>query len=357
MLDTQTNFDEAIEGSIKSILTRVFRLTPDKQEANHLGKRINFSCPYCGDSKKNTRRKRGNYYPSYSLYKCYNCGIIKNGETFLKDFKELDFLEPEHLIELKNRTKEASESKKAFNNTTVSNFLGADFSKILIPREEFMIKMDLIEVTERSAPGVYLTKRSQKLGKKFAWDEKKKNLFIFNLDAVGDHIFGLQIRYGSFSKKSNYLTYPLSSIYSNLLKIEDTDPIFDIVMEVDHLSTLFGLLSVSFMNPITVFEGPLDHFLYKNSIALCSAANHWPFDIKVRYLFDNDKTGRDCSIAKICDQEEVFLWRKFFDENEELKKYKIKDLNDIVEKCIMNKIKIKSLDQYFSDSKHDIIYI
>lgn len=52
---------------------------------------INFSCPYCGDSSKNRRKKRGFIfkYKNNYFYKCHNCSVSKKFEYFLKDQNSL----------------------------------------------------------------------------------------------------------------------------------------------------------------------------------------------------------------------------------------------------------------------------
>ena len=54
----------------------------------------------------------------------------------------------------------------------------------------------------------------------------------------------------------------------------------------------------------------------------------------------------------------VFLWSKFLKEND-LDIYNIKDLNDLVKVCYINKKSeaFKSLDNYFSNNKLDSLYL
>ena len=56
-------------------------------------------------------------------------------------------------------------------------------------------------------------------------------------------------------------------------------------------------MNVNMSQPLTIMEGPIDSLAIANSIALQSAAKNLDgfFDEveTVRYLFDNDKTGRE----------------------------------------------------------------
>ena len=47
---------------------------------------FNFSCPICGDSKKNTRKARGYFFAKKNnlFFKCHNCGVGLSLKNFLK---------------------------------------------------------------------------------------------------------------------------------------------------------------------------------------------------------------------------------------------------------------------------------
>lgn len=55
-----------------------------KQQKNDL---YNLSCPYCGDSEKDTRKARGYFYRKGNalFYRCHNCGFGTTLRNFLKD--------------------------------------------------------------------------------------------------------------------------------------------------------------------------------------------------------------------------------------------------------------------------------
>ena len=60
----------------------------------------NFSCPICGDSKKNETKARGYIFEKENLYQyfCHNCGFSSNFSFFLKSVNSL--LHTEYLKEL-----------------------------------------------------------------------------------------------------------------------------------------------------------------------------------------------------------------------------------------------------------------
>ena len=68
------------------------------------------------------------------------------------------------------------------------------------------------------------------------------------------------------------------------------------------ISTLFGIMKVTFQRPVTLFEGPLDAKFMSNSLALATAGRSTDeFDEieTVRYMFDNDETGKKKMIEKL----------------------------------------------------------
>ena len=126
--------------------------------------------------------------------------------------------------------------------------------------------------------------------------------------------------------------------------------------KLDVVSNLFGIFTANLTKMFTVFEGPMDSFLFPNSLALCSLNNQFPFELNnKRYFLDDDAAGRTKSLQLLGEGESVFLWKKFKRENNI--KQTIKDLNDLVIYLRVNNLKIQRLDKYFSDSKFDGIDI
>lgn len=50
----------------------------------------NFSCPYCGDSRKNLKKARGYSYPYKGklIFHCHNCGVHTSFSNLLKEFDQ-----------------------------------------------------------------------------------------------------------------------------------------------------------------------------------------------------------------------------------------------------------------------------
>ena len=167
-----------------------------------------------------------------------------------------------------------------------------------------------------------------------------------------------------FNKKiDTYVQNILSTVDGGEQYIEIEDGIEGVVDNLDKLSLLFNILTVDFSRDLTICEGPIDSMFINNCIALCGASklNNYFDDIPyVRYLFDNDVTGKEHSINKVKDGKKTFLWNKYLDEIG-LRDSKIKDMNDLVIELYRNRNRVKfDADRFnscFSDNELDAVYI
>jgi hypothetical protein len=114
-------------------------------------------------------------------------------------------------------------------------------------------------------------------------------------------------------------------------------------------------MNVDMNIPLTIVEGPIDSLCISNAIALQGATklNNYFDDLKtVRFLFDNDKIGKEHSLKKLKSNKKTFLWSLY------IKKMniqnKVKDINDIIKLNLYNKDIYESC---FSDDEFDVMYI
>ena len=354
---------ERLTAIIKEVLIKRF---PNDYERQRIiprlnGTRLNFCCPYCGDSHVDSHKKRGNFYSKWLYYKCYNggCEQYVDFEKLMKDFNIKNVLNEDEMQYIKiliaNSKELAKTDQIRRHELSLDKISNVDFTKILVPRNKLIETLGLMEIHPKSPMGVYLDKRKQTADKKFAWDPRRKNLYIFNLDSSKEWVFSLQTRQFN-NDTSKYLTYNLSGIWTKLLKVTDADFLIK-TAEFDHISTIFGILTINFNETITLFEGPMDSFLFKNSCGMCSINNDWPFDMNnYRWFQDNDDAGRKKALRVMKDGIQIFMWKKFI-ENFELFGKTIKDLNDIVVYEAANNLKFGDLNKFWSTHKYDGIYL
>jgi len=342
-----------IEGLISKILSKEFYGDSLKQRIDKAGNRLNFSCPYCGDSK-DYRKKRGNFYLDTLNYRCYNggCGVFKNAEYFFKDFSMYDNLEYGEKLEMHTLVEEGKKNRINRGKIDISLYFENDINEIGIKRDYFMKRLGLIEIKDSKILR-YIEGRYQIPDEKFAWDPKREKLYLLNI--IDDIIVGLQTRnMNSLKGGSKYLTYKLSGIHEKILK---SDPAtIAMAKEFDPISSVFGIGRIDFDADITIFEGPMDSWLWKNSTGLCSVEAKFPFDVEnKRYWYDWDKAGMKRSIELLSEGNTVFNWGRFLEENDITKNRKW-DLNDLVKHLRNTGKKVKRFENYFTNDVLELGY-
>lgn len=348
---SNVDFQEKVIKILKDILISSFPGNSLKQEIHPKDGRFNFACPYCGDSHTDPWKKRGNIYFKGFGYHCYNCSKHTSFSEVAKDFDV-----KLNLSELKFLKNSEETFKYTGTYASIDSYELMDFSRIekyLIPRKEFMSKMGFAEA---NTPWIqkYLRSRLQFDDKKFAWNKNASKLLIMNLTKDKEFVIGAQIR--NFKASPKYLTFKLDRIYSEILgkDVPETDD-FDFA---NTISTIFGIFNLDINKPIMAFEGPLDSFLVNNGVGICSSKNQWPFDFPVNWLYDQDKEGKKQSMNRLSKGENVFLWRKFLEEESiKLNRSKKIDLTDIYTYCRDNNKGYPKLQKYFSNNKYDIYWL
>ena len=370
-----SNTLDNIKTKIQAILNRKFSSDNyQKTRIDIFHDRWAFACPCCHDSLSDPRKKRGNLYLDSLSYHCYNCGAHYGVNSFLKRFDE------ELNTDDKLFVHEVQQSAKRFEKTTLNGHSSMAFTLLTyagVPKSIFFKLNKLVTPDKSNFCSAYLTKRCIDVTKwkYFAFRESSKELFILNLSR-NDKVIGYQIRQlDENSKKARYLTNNITRMYSNLFNrdispilekllmtmdkgktyINEEDGIENIQANLDRISGLFNIMNINPTLPITIVEGPIDSLAINNGIALQGATkmNNYFDEIKnVRYLFDNDKVGKEHTLKKLKEHKTVFLWDKYL--HKIGIKQKIKDLNDL-QKC--GKLDIDVFEECFTDDELDIMLI
>ena len=373
--DSENTLLDNIEEKIQRILNSKFaRDSFHKRQIDHYSDRINFACPFCGDSLRDPRKKRFNIYLNSLSCHCFNCNHHSGINSFLKQFDEELSLEDKIQVHEIQQTSKKFE-KRLSNNQ--SSFAFQLLDKLAIPKSVLFSMLKLITPYKSKECSDYLNSRciSIKQWKHFAYNEKSKELYILNINS-NDRVIGMQIRQlDPNSKKSRYLTRSLSKIYSDifskdisiliarLLKtmengdkyIMEEDGVENIQANLDRLSGLFNIMNVDMSIPLTIVEGPIDSLCISNAIALQGATklNNYFDDLKmVRFLFDNDKIGKVHTLNKLKTNKRVFLWSLYI--KKMYIKDKVKDINDIIR---LKKFDKEVYESCFSDDEFDAMLV
>lgn len=352
---------ERVEQLVRYVLAERFPGEPMRQEVLRRGNRLSMCCPYCGDSM-DPHKKRGNMYTNWLSFKCYNGGCDKytDLEWFLRNHDQIWRLSDEELtsmkIHIQDNQKNFGRDRQETFGANLHLLVEAEWDRLLVRRSDIMKKMRLWDIRDTSPQGVYLTKRMQRVDEKFAWDPNRKRMFVFNLDKTGEFVFGLQTKQMD-DPSAKYKTYTIEKVHEYFTS-GATPGLLEYASRYNRLSTIFGILRANIYADITIFEGPMDHFLYPNSVATCGIDGDWPLDLgNTRWFQDNDQAGVKKAIQMLEQGRRVFMWRRMLDENPHLYGSKRKDYNDIFINGQLAGRPPGTLDQYFTDHKLDAIYL
>lgn len=337
-----------VEGVIKSQFQGI------KGEVRFFRDRLNFACPYCGDSMNDPHKKRANIYWKNLMYHCFNDGCKKhtNLVTFFKDFdspiQNLDELG--FFLDYIRANRVVVQTKDYLELNTFQNL--REFG---IPYETVKKKLRLKHPSENLTIEKYLKARFMhfKLDN-FLYDEYRDQLYLLHLTPDKSLVVGWQIR--NFDpKRTKYVSYNIEKINYVVLG-KGIDRSEDEIVKLNTMSLYFGIMQVDFSRPTTVFEGVIDSLLQPNSIAITGADKPTEMfdDIStVRYLFDNDPAGRRIMEGKLKRRKKVFMWNKLVRDFKV--REQVKDLNDLFTYCWKWKNEaIKNLDKYFTNEPIDI---
>lgn len=277
----------------------------------------NFRCPFCGDSKKNRFKARGNVFPSTEgglFYKCFNCGIAMKASTFIERVDDELYKEYrlESLKEKKHFTKNSFNTDVADDGVVFQDL--TDLKKVSQLNHDDPVKK---YVLSRKIPAeyhhkMYYAKRFMEWINKLIPDKFDNNQLkideprlvipFFNSDG---YIFAVAGR--SFKENSiKYLTIKFNKSSSKV----------------------FGLDELDRSLKIYIVEGPIDSYFIDNSLAFAGIDGNIKSLLKsMNYVIILDNQPRNDSVVNkieklINENEQVFIWPPGLDE--------FKDINDLI---------------------------
>lgn len=368
-----------IKGLLQKIIDKEFA-NSTKRRVNDYSDRLNFACPYCGDSHKNNHAKRGNLYFNKLVFICFNCDKKTTFDRMCKDFneqidpgKKLEMIE--HLDSIVSYTDYQSE------------FIDARFENLIdISELEHSINLKLTPFSDfkpiQVNGGIYKYLLNRGIEAEFHkniyqakyWkNEDEHEWVIVMLNRKGDKLLGMQIRNLKEGKRRTFKIYNYENIleWVNLGRVEPKNVDINELVVYNKLSYYFNILNVDFDRMITVFEGYLDSLFYPNSIGLVGVNTDFRFlessGFELQYFFDNDEAGFKKSEEKLKEGYSIFLWKKLFDDIVERKRvedpykllYRINKVKDINKLCQLTPGAYKKLKlpNFFSKDVLDVKWL
>jgi predicted RNA-binding Zn-ribbon protein involved in translation (DUF1610 family) len=152
---------DLILSPLRGVLVERFGSQSQRSKVKVGRDRLNFACPYCGDSHANDRKKRGNIFLSSLSFHCYNCGTHRTLSSFLKDFNRLaEGWTGINQLAIDSVTNFSSH-KSVDTERVLDALFDVEISKHMFDRDEIKKKLKLVEV-EGTKMQVYLEKRLQR---------------------------------------------------------------------------------------------------------------------------------------------------------------------------------------------------
>jgi hypothetical protein len=368
-----------IKNIVQKILNKEFA-NVQKRRVNDYTDRLNFACPFCGDSHRNNHAKRGNLYFNRLVFICFNCDKKTTFDRMCKEFNEQ--IDPDKKLEMI----EHLDSIMTYNDYQ-NEFVDAKFDNLIdIEELETAINLNLTPLSDfkpiQIGGGIYKyligrgiepDKHKDIYQAKYWKNEDESEWIIVMLNRRGSKLLGMQVRNLKEGKRRMFKIYNYENIleWVNLAKDEPKQVDINELVIYNKLSYYFNILNVDFDNMITVFEGYLDSLFYPNSIGLVGVNTDFRFlensGFDLQYFFDNDEAGFKKSEEKLKEGYPIFLWNKLFDDIVTQKKtadpfsllHRISKVKDINKLCQLTPDAFKKLrlHLFFSKDVLDVKWI
>jgi hypothetical protein len=373
----QTQSDTSIIEFVKKVLVHTFSHSRRKQEINEDPDKLNFACPYCGDSDTDLSKKRGNIYYRTNSFKCFNDGCLK----WVPLSKFISHFSRELSIPIPTLSASTFEDRKpkVRKGFLIEFLMNPKVKKSLISFKDLSDRF-FLKPCKDADPGspIYEYIKSRHLEnlpsfeQSCYYDSREDKIYIFNLDIRSGLVLGVSIRRidpnypGPKYDIKNYSQFIKNGLIS---KIDQ-----DILTQIDTVNNFFNILNINFNKPIIVLEGQINAMFLNNAIATTgvtkskSVLGSLISKKNALILFDNDKAGKEETYKLLKQGYKVFMWSKLI-MNLRLKypdqRRKINEINDIND---LYKFLIRvggGLDyddfnnyvmEYFSNSIYDLIW-
>ena len=272
----------------KYIRLVAFRLRNFKQKKDYLW---NFSCPVCGDSKKNLLKARGYVFQKGTdlFYTCHNCGIGLSLGNFLKHIDPT--IHKEYVLE---RYTSGKSNNSAFANT-ILNISPPKFDKV-----EKQKTFEYSEWCDKLPSGHYCLEylKHRKIPEQYY----KSLLFTQHYKQFIDALIP---NHGKQLTNDARLVIPFYDEYNDLIAVsgralETSDKTLRYVtirtFESDK-KLVFGMDRLNVNEPVKIVEGPIDSLFLNNCIAsgdanLSLVANSFSAGKKI-LIFDNEPRNKE----------------------------------------------------------------
>ena len=256
---------------------------------------FNFSCPFCGDSKKNKLKARGYIYQKKNdlFYKCHNCGVGTNTGNLIKHVDS--YLYEQYVLE----RYQSGASKHNSHKTISYPETKPVFTEL---KDEILDGLRAIDTLPPTHPAyVYVASRLI---------PKDKFKLLFYAPKWKKYVNSVKYTYTSEEDNEHpRLVIPFFNEHGKVFAFQgrafgNEDPRY-MTIKLDEMERIYGLDRVDFSKKVYAVEGPLDSLFLPNSIAVAGSS----FDStymrglisKLVVVFDNEPRNKElCGQIKKC---------------------------------------------------------
>lgn len=351
---------ERIKHEVENILSEEFSDRRKMRVMEH-SDRLNFSCPYCGDSAEDPMKKRGNLFLDTGYYHCFNDGCGKHVHVlkFLRQHGK-STNDTSFTFRVMNSVDKGSGGKRFSGN--VQRYVGAfaALDSMAVPVDDFMKSKGLIRIGDSpklrsrlDSECLYADETRQ------AFSPRNGSIFYLNVNSEGN-VVGYQEKPFASKGRARFFSAGLKRLLQEMSMPVDVDEGQDLD-RLDQLSNVFNILVTDFSSPFYIFEGPSDALLLSNTVGKQGIMKGVDLGKeRSMYVFDYEKEALKIMRDMAKKGYSVFEWTAFLRDHS-LKKNRKWDLRDLFKEARSRNdkemVSESNLRSYFTQKSLDIVHV
>ena len=279
----------------------------------------NFSCPICGDSKKNQLKSRGFIFKHEQrlVYKCHNCGFSSNIGNLIKHLDPL--LYNEYVLERYKENANKHHDHVKIQDSSIEVNPDPILYDSILDKLERIDKLDLDHPAKQ-----YVIKRKIPADK---WD------LLYFAPKFKTWSNSIKFQFPNVENDTPRLVIPFFNNHGKCFMYQGRafgkeQPKYITIRLDDKEEKIFGADRLDYSKQIYVVEGPIDSIFVPNSIAIGGAGFDIPFTQGIKtnatLIMDNEPRSKEiCKfIAKLIEENySICLWPDTVEE---------KDINEMI---------------------------
>lgn len=266
----------------------------------------NFSCPICGDSKKNALKARGYIFrhDGRLVYKCHNCQVSMNVGNLIKQLDPI--LYNEYVLERYKETSDRHLDHVKFEDTNIK--INTD----VVLYDSILDKLQRVDTLPDTHPA-----KQYVINRQIPQD--KWNLFYY-AEKFKEWTNSVKYQFTNLENDHARLVIPFYNEHGKCFMYQgralgNEIPKYIAIRLDEKTEKVFGMDRVDYSKRVYVVEGPIDSIFLPNSVAVGGASFDIPFTQSIKsnvtLVMDNEPRNKEIvkQISKYIDEGyAVCLW-------------------------------------------------